>query len=117
MGAKIKRLLKRIRIPRTTVLLILFLAMAFILVRELFDLQIIQGQDYIQKFETRTTKTRVIKSTRGNIYDCNGKVLASNVLSYSLTLEDNGSYTSTREKNLTLNGTAYRVLQILASSP
>lgn len=116
MGTKIKRLLKKIRIPRTTVLLILFLAMASILVRELFDLQIIQGKDYIQKFETRTTKTRVIKSTRGNIYDCNGKVLASNVLSYSLTLEDNGSYTSTREKNLTLNGTAYRVLQILASN-
>ena len=93
-----------------------FLFMSSILIRELFNLQIIQGQDYIQKFQTRTTKTRVIKSTRGNIYDRNGKVLASNILSYSLTFEDNGSYTSSREKNLTLNGIAYQVLKILAGN-
>ena len=54
--------------------------------------------------------------TRGNILDRNGDILASNVLSYSLTLEDNGTYTSTREKNLTLNGVAYQVLQILHSN-
>ena len=63
-------------------------------------------------FQTRTTKTRVIKSTRGNIYDRNGTVVASNVLAYSVTFEDSGTYNSTREKNLTLNGIAYQVLQI-----
>ena len=116
MGYKIKTFLKKIRIRRTTILLLVFLMMSFVLVRELFNLQIIQGQEYIHKFQTRTTKTRVIKSTRGNIYDRNGKVLASNVLSYSVTLEDNGSYPNSREKNLTLNGVAYRVLQILSSN-
>lgn len=90
--------------------------MSVILVRRLFDLQIIQGEDYISKFQARTTKERVLKSTRGNILDRNGDILASNVLSYSLTLEDNGTYTSTREKNLTLNGVAYQVLQILHSN-
>ncbi|MDO4339299.1 MAG: penicillin-binding transpeptidase domain-containing protein [Eubacteriales bacterium] len=90
--------------------------MSVVLVRQLFDLQIIQGEDYIQKFETRTTKQRVLKSTRGNIYDRNGETIASNVLSYSLTFEDNGTYTSTREKNLTLNGVAYQVLQILEAN-
>ena len=80
--------------------------MSVVLVRRLFDLQIIQGEDYISKFQARTTKERVLKSTRGNILDRNGDILASNVLSYSLTLEDNGTYTSTREKNLTLNGVA-----------
>ena len=90
--------------------------MSVVLVRRLFDLQIIQGEDYISKFQTRTTKERVLKSTRGNILDRNGDILASNVLSYSLTLEDNGTYTSTREKNLTLNGVAYQVLQILHSN-
>ncbi|MDO4272032.1 MAG: penicillin-binding transpeptidase domain-containing protein [Eubacteriales bacterium] len=90
--------------------------MSGILIQELFDLQIIQGQDYINKFQTRTTKTRVLKSTRGNIYDRNGDVIASNILSYSLTFEDNGSYETTRDKNLTLNGIAYRVLQILAKN-
>ena len=90
--------------------------MSVVLVRRLFDLQIIQGEDYISKFQARTTKERVLKSTRGNILDRNGDILASNVLSYSLTLEDNGTYTSTREKNLTLNGVDYQVLQILHSN-
>ena len=58
----------------------------------------------------------MIKSTRGNIYDRNGEELATNVLAYSVTFEDNGTYDSTREKNLTLNGTAYRVLKILESN-
>ncbi len=58
----------------------------------------------------------MIKSTRGNIYDRNGDELASNVLAYSVTFEDNGTYDSTREKNLTLNGIAYKVLKILQSN-
>ena len=113
MGTKIKRIFKKISLKRTTVLILTFVLMSVILVRRLFDLQIIQGEDYISKFQARTTKERVIKSTRGNILDRNGDILASNVLSYSLTLEDNGTYTSTREKNLTLNGIAYQVLKIL----
>ena len=113
MGTKIKRIFQKISLKRTTVLILIFVMMSVVLIRRLFDLQIIQGQDYISKFAARTTKERVIKSTRGNILDRNGDILASNVLSYSLTFEDNGTYTSTREKNLTLNGVAYQVLQIL----
>ena len=116
MGSKIKKLFRKIQLKRTSVLLIAFVLMAFILIRQLFDLQIIQGENYIDEFQTRTTKTRVLKSTRGNIYDKNNKLIASNVLSYSLTFEDNGTYDTTREKNLTLNGTAYKVLKILASN-
>lgn len=116
MGTKIKQLFKKISLKRTTVLILVFVIMSVVLVRRLFDLQIIQGEDYISKFQARTTKERVLKSTRGNILDRNGDILASNVLSYSLTLEDNGTYTSTREKNLTLNGVAYQVLQILHSN-
>ena len=116
MGTKIKRIFKKISLKRTTVLILVFVIMSVVLVRRLFDLQIIQGEDYISKFQARTTKERVLKSTRGNILDRNGDILASNVLSYSLTLEDNGTYTSTREKDLTLNGVAYQVLQILHSN-
>lgn len=96
--------------------MIVFIFLSSVLVRQLFSLQIIQGEDYISKFQTRTTKTRVIKSTRGNIYDRNGTVVASNVLAYSVTFEDSGTYNSTREKNLTLNGIAYQVLQILSKN-
>ena len=116
MGTKIKKLIKKIQLKRTTVVILVFIAMAFILIRQIFELQIIQGENYISEFENRITKTRVLKSTRGNIYDRNGEMVASNILSYSLTFEDNGSYETTREKNLTLNGVAYRVIQILSEN-
>jgi len=116
LGTKIKKLIKKIQLKRTTVVILVFIAMAFILIRQIFELQIIQGENYISEFENRITKTRVLKSTRGNIYDRNGEMVASNILSYSLTFEDNGSYETTREKNLTLNGVAYRVLQILSEN-
>ena len=113
MGTKIKRFIKKIRIKRTTILVVVFVLMSGILVKQLFELQIIQGQDYISKFESRITKKRAINSTRGNIFDRNGEELASNVLAYSVTFEDNGTYDTTRQKNLTLNSVAYRVLKIL----
>ena len=116
MGTKIKKIFKKIQLKRTSVLLIAFILMALVLISQLYQLQIIQGEDYIDEFQTRTTKTRVLKSTRGNIYDRNDKLIASNVLSYSLTFEDNGSYDTTRQKNLTLNGVAYKVLRILAEN-
>lgn len=116
MGIKIKKLIKKIQLKRTTVLIIVFVLLSFILIRQVFELQIIQGKDYISEFESRITKKRVLKSTRGNIYDRNGELVASNVLSYSLTFEDNGTYETNREKNLTLNGVAYQVLKILAEN-
>ena len=98
MGTQIKQALKKIRLRRTTVLMTVFLLMSFLLLRQLFELQIIQGEDFITSFQSRTTRTREIKSARGKIYDRNGRLIASNILSYSLTIEDNGSYETTREK-------------------
>ena len=96
--------------------MIVFVFLSSVLLRQLFSLQIIQGEDYISKFQTRTTETRVIKSTRGNIYDRNGTVVASNVLALLVTFEDSGTYNSTREKNLALNGIAYQVLHIFSKT-
>ena len=115
MVNKIKRFFrnKRIRIPRTTILALVFILMSVVLVRRIFELQIIQGEEFTSDFTSRTTKTRTIKSTRGSIFDRNGKLLASSKLCYSLTIEDNGTYDSDREKNLTLNSTAYKICKIL----
>lgn len=118
MVNKIKQILKhkRIRIPRTAVLALVFSIMFFVLIHRLFELQIVQGEEYTSDFTSRTTKTRTIKSSRGNIFDCNGKLLASSKLCYSLTIEDNGTYDSDREKNLTLNSVAYRICKILEAN-
>lgn len=109
---KSKRL-RRLKVPRTTVLLLIFLAMSCVLVRRLFQLQIIQGEEYTTDFTERTRKTRTVKGTRGNIFDRNGKLLASSKLCYSLTIEDNGTYDTERVKNLTLNSIAFNIRKIL----
>ena len=82
MVKKIKKFFRKFRIERSAVLLLLFLCMALILIYRLFTLQIVNGEEYVNNFSLKTTRTRPIKSTRGNIYDVNGNVLASNELSY-----------------------------------
>ena len=74
-----------------------------ILFQQVFVLQIVNGEEYLNNFKLKIEKERELKSTRGNIYDRNGKLLAYNELAYSITIEDNGSYSSTEEKNETLN--------------
>lgn len=110
---KIKKFFKKLQLKRTTILILICLCFMGILVQRIFSLQIIHGQEYVDNFSLRTTKKRSLKSTRGNIYDRNGKVLASNELSYSITLEDNGTYKNSREKNLSLNGTIYQTIKII----
>lgn len=94
-------------------LLAFFVVMAFILVSKIYSLQIIHGEEYANDFSIITTKERSIKSTRGNIFDRNGNLLAYNELTYSVTLEDNGSYSSTRVKNLSLNSEIYRLIKMI----
>ena len=113
MVKKIKKILNKIFTQRSLILLALFLVMTVILVTRIFQLQIVQGEDYAENFTLATTKERAIKSTRGNIYDVNGKLLAYNELSNSVTLEDNGTYSTTREKQLSLNGEIYRLIQLI----
>ena len=104
---------KKVEIPRFWILAVAFLALFAILIHRIFVLQIVNGQDYADNFTMMTTKTRALTSTRGNIYDRNGKLLAYNQLSYSVTLEDNGTYASTRDKQLQLNGEIYKIIQLL----
>ena len=108
-----KKFFKKDIIPRYIILIAIFLFLFFLLIQKLFSMQIIHGQEYADNFSIMTTKTRTLKSTRGNILDRNGNVLASNELSYSVTLEDNGSYSTTRQKNLSLNGEIYKIITII----
>ena len=84
-----------------------------LLLQRLFYLQIVQGETYQNNFSLSIRKERTLKSSRGSIYDRNGKPIAYNELSYCVTFEDNGSYSSTHEKNLALNSTLYHVIKIV----
>lgn len=113
MVKKLKDICKKIQINRTTILALFFVLLSGILIHRLYQLQIIDGEEYRKNFSIRTTKERTLKSTRGNIYDRNGNLLAYNELSYSLTLEDSGTYSTNRQKSLSLNSEAYRIINIL----
>ena len=100
---------------RIFVLVVIFLAFFGIMMSRIFYLQIIKGQNYADSFTMRIKREVSLPGTRGRIYDRNGQVLADNVLSYSVTMEDNGTYKSAREKQSTLNRTVLKVIDIVES--
>lgn len=108
-----KDFIKNIFKSRLIVLAVVMAILFIILIQRIFSLQIINGKEYLDQYSLKIQKTRVINSTRGCIYDCNGELLAYNELAYSVTIEDNGSYTSTSEKNQTLNKDIANVITIL----
>lgn len=84
-----------------------------ILIQRVFVLQIVNGEEYLENYKLKIEKERELKSTRGNIYDRNGKLLAYNELAYSITIEDNGSYDTTEEKNNSINHVLELILKKL----
>lgn len=110
----IKAYLKNIITSRMTIMAIIIIALSSILIYRCFDLQIVQGQEYLDQFILETEKTRDIASTRGNILDCNGKILAYNELAYSVKIEDvYESGISRSVKNNLLNTTIYKLIQMI----
>jgi len=103
------------RTLRAGILFVIALVMVVILIQRLFVLQIIRGEDYLDNFAMSIKKTRTIPSTRGEIYDCNGELLAYNRLSYVVTFENSGSYESRHIQNLSLNSILYRTVKMIES--
>lgn len=88
---------------RLFVLTIAMVVLFGILVQRIFVLQIVNGEEYLNNYVLKIEKERELASTRGNIYDRNGSLLAYNELAYTITIEDNGSYASNDEKNDSIN--------------
>lgn len=92
---------------------ILIAALFLILLYRLWDLQIVQGEQYAEEFELRITRTVRESNTRGRIYDCNGEILAYNKPVFTVTMVDGESYATSRERQLTLNSVIYHVMKKL----
>lgn len=104
------RLFFKSRLAVATVVLTLLFG---VLLWRVFYLQVISGTEYQNNYTLRIVKERTLSSTRGNIYDRNGKLLAYNELAYSVTIEDNGTYSSTDQKNLSLNAEIEQLITAL----
>lgn len=101
---------------RLFVLIVLFCILSATLIQRVFYLQIVKGQDYLDNYKLQIKKTKTIQGTRGNIFDRNGKILATNKLAYSVQIEDNGSYSDTEEKNKLVNKTINTVIDMVESN-
>ncbi len=104
----LKGIIKSRLLPVAVVFIVLF----SILIHRIFVLQIVEGEQYVENLIYKTEKERELKSTRGNIYDRNGKLLAYNVLSYAVQIEDTGEVETNTEKNAMI----HKLIQILESN-
>lgn len=103
MGDFIKEWLVKILKSRLFVFWIVVLLIFIIAMQRLFTMQIINGADYLNNYTMSIIKERTVEGTRGNIYDRNGVLLAHSELSYTITLEDNGTYDDSDDRAEKLN--------------
>lgn len=92
-------------------LFFVFIALGAILIHRIFELQIVNGEEYLNNFTLKIEKERTINSTRGVIYDRNGEILAYNELAYSVKIED--VYESGKTKNKELNATILKLIHYI----
>lgn len=78
-----------------------------ILLVQLFNLQIVKGQEYREQSNTRLTRESVLKAARGNILDRTGNPIVSNSMGFRLDLY------KTKVDNQTLNDTILKIINIL----
>lgn len=99
---------------RIFVLILIMIAISAVIIHRIFDLQIVNGEEYLDSFQTKIMKERTIPGSRGCIYDRNGNLLAYNELAHSVTIED--VYESGKMKNYNLNSTIYTLIQMIESN-
>lgn len=113
MFQEIKDYLIGILKSRLLPLVTVFVVLNIILIHRLFTLQIIEGEQYRSSISSSIESTKSIASTRGNIYDCNGVLLAHNELAFSVKISDSGKYNSKAEKNKVLNEVIANAVDIM----
>lgn len=113
MYQEIKDYILSILRSRLLPLVTVFIVMIIVLIHRLFELQIVQGEEYLASISDSIEATKSVASTRGNIYDCNGVLLAYNDLAFSVKISDSGSYESLKEKNAILNEVIVQAVSII----
>lgn len=71
---------------RYNILSLLIHVIGIIIIIKLFSLQIVKGEEYLEKSNSRLTRQAIVKASRGNILDCNNNILAGTKIKYSLEI-------------------------------
>lgn len=91
--------------------IVVFVLLFSVLIDRMFTLQIVSSDTIIESGTSNTTKVKDIKATRGNIYDCNGKLLAYNQLSYNVVFSDTTKVSEM--DNAEKNAMFYRLIKLI----
>ena len=102
-------IIKKILSSRIFALATAFTCMFIILITKLFQLQIIDGESYLNEYTQMTERTVTVPGTRGNIYDRNGNLLAYNKLAHVVTIQNTGDYPD----HASMNAMLLRLIRIL----
>ena len=92
---------------RYNIITVLTYCIGIVLIVQLFNLQIVHGNEYLETSNTRLTRESVLKAARGNIMDSSGTVLAGTETSNNLEI-----YKSKIDTD-TLNETILKVANVL----
>ena len=95
---------------RELVLSFILVVISIIFIFQLFNLQIINGASYREQAENKIVRTETVSASRGEIYDRNGVLLATNKLTYNLEL-----YRTKVDTSLT-NSSIVELVNILTSN-
>lgn len=95
---------------RYNIVTIFIYIVGIILILQLFNLQIVHGQEYRETSNTRLTRESVLKAARGNILDSTGNKLVTSETSFSLELY------KTKIEDSVLNNTILKTINILKSN-
>ncbi|MCC8051174.1 MAG: peptidase [Clostridiales bacterium] len=98
---------------RIVILVVIAVLLSAVILQRLFYLQIVMGESYQENFSLSILKEKTVSAARGNIYDRNGVPLAYNEISNCVTFEDDQTYESTKEKNLSINSTLYHIIKLI----
>ena len=95
---------------RYNILTILVYIVGIVLLAQLFNLQIVHGEEYRETSNTKLTRESVLKADRGSIKDSSGTMLATVDAQYSIVLY------KTKVNSETLNTTILKLLNILSTN-
>ena len=95
---------------RYNILTILVYIVGIVLLAQLFNLQIVHGEEYRETSNTKLTRESVLKADRGSVKDSSGTMLATVDAQYSIVLY------KTKVNNETLNTTILKLLNILSTN-
>lgn len=95
---------------RYNIITIIVYLIGILLLLQLFNLQIVHGQEYRETSNTKLTRESILKADRGSIRDSSGTLFAGAEAQYSVVLY------KTKVNNENLNNTILNVLNVLSTN-